>query len=85
MLTQGEFEELINDFSKRIDGDIQWTVDNNVLWAKFRAEVITDSGYDLFIQGSFNPFISALIPNPTWLPPKWFRANAIRPYGLAFL
>ena len=28
---------------------------------------------------------SSLILNPTWLPPKWFRANAIRPYGLAFL
>jgi hypothetical protein len=58
MLTQDEFEEIINDPSKRVDGDLQWTVDNNVLWAKFRAEVITDSGYDLFIQGSFNPFIS---------------------------
>jgi hypothetical protein len=60
MLIQDEFEEIINDSSKRVDGDLQWTVDNNVLWAKFRAEVITDSGYDLFIQGSFNPFISAL-------------------------
>ena len=44
MLTQDEFEEIIHDPSKRVDGDLQWTVDNNVLWAKFRAEVITDSG-----------------------------------------
>ena len=39
MLTQDEFEEIIHDPSKRVDGDLQWTVDNNVLWAKFRAEV----------------------------------------------
>jgi hypothetical protein len=31
MLSQGKFEDIINDSSKRIDGDIQWTLDNKVL------------------------------------------------------
>jgi hypothetical protein len=60
MLSQEEFEELISDPSKRIDEDIQWTRDSNNLWVKFRAKVITDSGHDLFIQGSFNVFTNKL-------------------------
>lgn len=60
MLTQEEFEELMGDPAKRIDEDIQWAKDNNNLWVKFRAQVITDSGHDLFIQGSFNAFNNKL-------------------------
>jgi hypothetical protein len=60
MLSQEEFEQLINDPYKRVDEDIQWIRDSNNLWVKFRAQVITDSEHDLFIQGSFNAFSNKL-------------------------
>ncbi|ASC69189.1 hypothetical protein XM38_001150 [Halomicronema hongdechloris C2206] len=60
MLTQAEFDQILDDPSKRIDGDITWTNSNNTLWSQFRADIITSSDHDLFIQGSYNPVIPAL-------------------------
>jgi hypothetical protein len=54
-MTQAEFEALLADESKRIDGDIAWSDDEDQSPAvEFRAEVRSDAGYPLFVRGSFN-------------------------------
>ena len=60
MLTQEEFEQILNDSSKHIDGNISWSDSNNTLWTKFRVAIITSWDHDLFIQGSYNPIIPSL-------------------------
>lgn len=55
MLTQGEFSALLNDPSKRICGDITWQSDeDHSHCVEFRAEVLSDAGWPLFIKGTFN-------------------------------
>jgi hypothetical protein len=54
-LTQNEFEAIISDPSKRIEGDIAWTDDeDHSPSVEFRVEVASDLGYPLFIRGSYN-------------------------------
>ena len=60
MLSQEEFDSLINDSSKRINGDITWSEGNSAFSVKFRAEIITNNNDDLFVQGSWNSMIEAL-------------------------
>lgn len=60
-LTQAEFEALLNDASKRIERDIAWQEDEDHSPSlEFRAEVASDSGWPLFVRGSFNPLIPAV-------------------------
>lgn len=60
-ITQTEFDALLQDRSKRIEGDLQWTADeDHSPTVEFRAELATDAGYPLFIRGSFNPLAKAL-------------------------
>ncbi len=60
-LTRTEFETLLNDASKRIEGDIVWQTDeDHSPCVDFRVEVRSDSGWPLFVRGSFNPLIPAL-------------------------
>ena len=60
-LTQAEFEALLTDASKRIERDIAWQEDEDHSPSlEFRAEVASDSGWPLFVRGSFNPLIPAL-------------------------
>jgi len=60
-LTNTEFETILNDTSKRIDGDIAWQEDeDHSPSVEFRAEVVSDAGWPLFIRGSYNPLIPAL-------------------------
>ncbi|MBM3217047.1 hypothetical protein FJZ36_19300 [Candidatus Poribacteria bacterium] len=60
-LTDTEFETILCDASKRIDGDIQWQEDeDHSPSVEFRAEVMSDPGWPLFVRGSFNPLIPAL-------------------------
>ncbi|MCS6997460.1 MAG: hypothetical protein NZ533_11055 [Casimicrobiaceae bacterium] len=60
-LTQAEFEALLSDATKHIEADIVWQrdEDHSPCW-EFRAEVRSDSGWPLFVRGSFNPLIPAL-------------------------
>ncbi|MDW8243534.1 MAG: hypothetical protein RMJ88_10015 [Thermogemmata sp.] len=60
-LTNAEFNSILNDESKTIEGDIVWQPDedHSPCW-EFRAEVRSDSGWPLFVRGSFNPKIPAL-------------------------
>lgn len=61
MLPQDEFEEIICDPSKRVDGNITWQTDqSHALWVGFRAEVLSDNSYPLFVKGSYNQAIQAL-------------------------
>ncbi|WP_072620517.1 hypothetical protein [Spirulina major] len=59
MLTQAEFETLINDPEKVIDGDITWTQERSPR-SGFRVEILSPAGYPLFLKGSYNPIIVAL-------------------------
>lgn len=54
-MTQIEFEAIIEDASKRIDGNISWSEDEDHSPAvEFRAEVASGPGYPLFARGSYN-------------------------------
>jgi hypothetical protein len=60
-LTQIEFDSLLADTTKRIDGDIDWTEDeDHSPSVEFRAEVKSDAGYPLFVKGSYNALAKAL-------------------------
>ncbi len=60
-LTQTEFETLLSDTTKRIEGDLVWQTDeDHSPCFDFRAEVRSESGWPLFVRGSFNPLIPAL-------------------------
>jgi hypothetical protein len=60
-LTQAEFEALVADRSKRIDGDISWSEDEDHSPAvEFRVEIASDPGYPLFVRGSYNAVAKAL-------------------------
>ncbi len=58
-LSQAEFEGILNDKSKTIQGDIFWKEES--LWLKFKAEVQTNSGnYQLSVRGTYNSIVEAL-------------------------
>lgn len=60
-LSNKEFEAIINDSTKRIVGDIIWREDEDRSASmEFRAEILSESGWPLFIHGSYNRLIPAL-------------------------
>lgn len=60
-LTNTEFETILSDASKRIDGDISWQEDeDHSPCVEFRAEVQSEAGWPLFVRGSYNRLIPAL-------------------------
>jgi len=61
VLTNTEFQTILDDSSKRIEGDIVWQEDEDHSPAvEFRAEVASDAGWPIFVRGSFNPLVPAL-------------------------
>jgi hypothetical protein len=59
ILTQDEFEAILNDASKYVKEDIFWRPEG--IWFKFRTSLITKStNYSLFLQGTHNPHIPTL-------------------------
>jgi len=59
--TQVEFEALMGDESKIIQGDIAWAEDeDHSPTREFKAEVQSSQGYPLFVRGSYNPLAQAL-------------------------
>ena len=55
LLTQEEFEALLVDPTKRIEGNISWTpAPDHSPAQEFRRRVISAGGYPLFIQGCYN-------------------------------
>jgi hypothetical protein len=60
-LTQVEFESLLADRTKEIQGDIQWAEDeDHSPSVEFRAEVTTTQGYPVFVRGSYNGLAGTL-------------------------
>jgi len=60
-LSQTEFDTIMNDASKRVEGDLSWEEDeDHSPSVEFRAEVRSDAGWPLFARGSYNPLIPAL-------------------------
>lgn len=56
MLTSAEFESILADKSKRIDGNIEWVQDEDHSPAvEFRAEIQNEGGWPLFVRASYNP------------------------------
>lgn len=61
MLTNKEFQDILNDDTKRIEGDIVWQNDeDHSPSVEFRADVISNAGYPLMVRGSYNPLIPTL-------------------------
>ena len=55
MLTQQEFEAILADTTKRIEGDILWSMDEDHSPARqFRAEILSDSRHSLIVVGWYN-------------------------------
>jgi hypothetical protein len=60
-LNQTEFETMLADRSKRIQGDIAWSEDDDHSPSvEFRAEVQSDPGYPIFVRGSYNRILGTL-------------------------
>jgi len=60
-MNQTDFETLLQDASKRIPGDISWVEDEDHSPAvEFRAEIISDAGYPVFVKGSYNALAATL-------------------------
>ncbi len=54
-LTHQEFEALLADGSKRVEGNLDWAEDeDHSPSVEFRAEVKSDAGYPLFVRASYN-------------------------------
>ncbi|MCS7288612.1 MAG: hypothetical protein NZ699_05705 [Roseiflexus sp.] len=61
MLTDKEFQDILDNETKRIEGDIAWQNDeDHSPSVEFRAEVISNVGWPLMVRGSYNPLIPAL-------------------------
>ncbi len=55
-MTDTEFAAIISDETKEIDGDLEWSNDeDHSPCVEFRANVGSDSGYPIFVCGSYNP------------------------------
>ena len=60
-LSNTEFETILSDTTKHIEAPISWQEDEDHSPAvEFRAEVQSDTGWPLFVRGSYNPLIPAL-------------------------
>ena len=60
-LTQAEFESILNDASKSIEGNLEWQPDpDHSPSVEFRAEVDSDAGHPLVVVGSYNRLVQAL-------------------------
>ena len=59
-LSAQEYDTIIGDTAKRIVGDIAWGGLPNAPTRRFRAEVDSDAGYPIFIDGWYNPYSGKL-------------------------
>ncbi len=60
-LSNAEFENILTDTSKCIEGDISWQLDeDHSPCVDFRAEVTSSPGWPLFVRGSLNRLIGAV-------------------------
>ncbi|PYS22253.1 MAG: hypothetical protein DMF72_13835 [Acidobacteria bacterium] len=60
-MNQADFEALLDDQSKVIQGDIRWADDeDHSPSVEFRAEVDSETGHPIFIRGSYNALAQTL-------------------------
>lgn len=60
-MKQSEFDALINDPSKTIEGDIMWSEDeDHSPTLEFRVDLASEPGYPIFVRGSYNLEAKAL-------------------------
>jgi hypothetical protein len=60
-MTQSEFEVLIDDPTKTIQADIDWSEDeDHSPSVEFRAEIQSEMGYPLFVRASYNGLANTL-------------------------
>lgn len=60
-ITASELERILGDETKCIDGDLRWTDDEDHSPAvQFRAQVGSEAGYPLFVNGRLNVFAGTL-------------------------
>ncbi len=60
-LTNAEFETILNDETKCLEGDIAWQEDEDrSVCVEFRADVRSSAGWPLFVKGSYNREIKTL-------------------------
>lgn len=60
-LTTAEFAAIMDDGTKRIVGDIAWSEDEDHSPAlEFSGKVLSESGWPLFVRGSYNRLAGAL-------------------------
>jgi hypothetical protein len=61
IMNQSEFEAIIKDATKTIIGDISWSEDEDHSPAlEFRIEIQSETGYPIFIKGSYNTLVETL-------------------------
>ena len=59
--TETELDALLADTTKTVVGDITWTEDeDHSPTLEFRAEITSQSGYPLFVRGSYNSLAQTL-------------------------
>ena len=59
-LSKLEYDNIIANETKRIEEDIFWGSDLNILARKFSIDIDSDVGYPLFLQGWYNPYSGKL-------------------------
>jgi len=60
-ISQAEFEAMMADESKRIDGDLRWREDaDHAPAVEFRAEVRSEAGYPLWVTARYNTLARTL-------------------------
>lgn len=60
-ITQAEFEAMLQDDNKHIEGDIQWSRDEDDSPAvEFRVDVLSSAGYPLEARGRYNSLAGKL-------------------------
>ncbi len=62
MITDTEFQTILQDESKLIEGDITWATDEDHSPAmEFRVSVLSDGDHPLYLNGWYNPHAGKLV------------------------
>ena len=59
-LSQLEYDAIVANETKRIQGDMFWRSSQNPLATMFRHDIDSNEGFPLFLQGWYNPYSGKL-------------------------
>jgi hypothetical protein len=60
-LSDAEFDAILTDCTKLIEGDIVWQEDEDHSPSlEFKVEIATAGGWPLFMKGTYNPLVPAI-------------------------